>query len=74
MFKCWNCGTEHELPTSNDAYKRGWNAAYENMMKENEDEALRPWEQWLNDREFIVMPTIFAISVIVIASMSMLVR
>lgn len=67
MFKCWNCGTEHESPASNDAYKRGWNAAYENMLKENEP--LRPWEQWLNDREFIVMPTICAIAVILIVSM-----
>lgn len=33
MFKCWNCGTEHELPASNDAYLRGWNAAMK-MMEE----------------------------------------
>ena len=23
MYKCWNCGTEHELPASDDAFERG---------------------------------------------------
>ena len=27
MYKCWSCGTEHEDIASNDAYKRGYDAA-----------------------------------------------
>lgn len=34
MHKCWNCGTEHELPASNDAYIRGWNAALQAAIQE----------------------------------------
>lgn len=29
MYKCWNCGTEHEDTASNDAYNRGYRDGYE---------------------------------------------
>ena len=28
MYKCWNCGTEHESPASNDAHNRDVKAEY----------------------------------------------
>ena len=34
MYKCWNCGTEHEDSASNDAYIRGWNAALQQAIHE----------------------------------------
>ena len=34
MYKCWNCGTEHEVVASNDDYNRGWNAALQQAIHE----------------------------------------
>ena len=31
MFKCWNCGTEHE-GSDEASYNRGWNAALQSLM------------------------------------------
>ena len=33
MYKCWNCGTEHEEQASNDAYNRGYKRGYEDAKK-----------------------------------------
>ena len=37
MYKCWNCGTEHELASSNDEFLRGWNAAIKQLYQEYYD-------------------------------------
>lgn len=36
MYKCWNCGTEHETQTSNDEYSRGYYAALADIIREYE--------------------------------------
>ncbi len=33
MFKCWNCGTEHE-GSDGASYNRGWNAALQEVIHE----------------------------------------
>lgn len=33
MYKCWNCGTEHEIPASNDAYNRGYSDGYKEAKR-----------------------------------------
>ena len=38
MYRCWNCGTEHEIPASHDAFKRGESAAIERIKARLEDE------------------------------------
>ena len=37
-MKCWNCGTEHELPASNDAFNRGESATIERIKTRLKDE------------------------------------
>ena len=34
MYKCWNCGTEHELLASDDAYSRGYRDGYNKGYKD----------------------------------------
>ena len=49
MMKCWNCGTEHELPASNDAY-RELQAEYKNMVEFYENDYAELYEDLYNLR------------------------